>query len=65
MCYFEECDLIVDYDFLGMKNLIFYKCEKIKCECIFDCMFCGENGFVDISDFLVNLIKGFVKFECV
>ncbi|KAK4672828.1 FAD-dependent urate hydroxylase [Podospora pseudopauciseta] len=65
MCHLEECDSTADYDLSGTKNSTSYKCEKIKCECIPDRMLCGENGSVDISDFLVNLIKGPAKFECV
>ncbi|KAK4129190.1 hypothetical protein N657DRAFT_639762 [Parathielavia appendiculata] len=64
MCHLNECQSSADFDTSGGKNSTSYKCEKIRCECIPDRMLCGENGSVDISDFLVNMIRGPAKFEC-
>jgi ABC-type multidrug transport system ATPase subunit/ABC-type multidrug transport system permease subunit len=64
MCHLNECQSSADFDTSGGKNSTSYKCEKIRCECIPDRMLCGENGSVDISDFLVNEIRGPAKFEC-
>jgi ABC-type multidrug transport system ATPase subunit/ABC-type multidrug transport system permease subunit len=64
MCHLNECESSADFDPSGKKNSTSYKCNKISCECIPDRMLCGENGSVDISDFLVNMIKGPAKFEC-
>ena len=41
-----------------------YKCENVECKCIPDRMLCGENGSVDITDFLDQLIKGPATFDC-
>jgi len=43
-----------DYD----KNTTSYKCEKIQCSCIPGRMLCGEEGSIDIGDFLDQEIKG-------
>ncbi|KAI6025447.1 hypothetical protein EDC04DRAFT_2869360 [Pisolithus marmoratus] len=39
-------------------------CEHIKCKCIPGRFLCGEDGSVDISDFLVEEIRGPGKFSC-
>lgn len=64
MCHLNECESSADFDPSGRKNSTSYKCNKVSCECIPDRMLCGENGSVDISDFLVNMIRGPAKFEC-
>ncbi|KAK3309914.1 uncharacterized protein B0T15DRAFT_17866 [Chaetomium strumarium] len=64
MCHLNECQSSADFDQSGGKNSTSYKCEKIRCECIPDRMLCGKDGSVDISDFLVEEIRGPAKFEC-
>ncbi len=64
MCHLNECESSADFDTSRGKNSTAYKCEKVSCECIPDRMLCGENGSVDISDFLVNMIRGPARFEC-
>ncbi|KAK4152533.1 hypothetical protein C8A00DRAFT_16168 [Chaetomidium leptoderma] len=64
MCHLNECKSSADFDLSGNKNSTSYDCDKIRCECISDRMLCGENGSVDISDFLVDMIRGPAKFEC-
>lgn len=64
MCHLNECEASADFGSPDTKNATSYKCPKIRCECIPDRMLCGENGSVDISDFLVNEIRGPAKFEC-
>jgi len=63
MCHLNECQSSANFDPAG-KNSTSYKCEKIRCECIPNRMLCGENGSVDISDFLVEMIRGPARFEC-
>lgn len=46
------------------QNSTNYKCENIECKCIPDRMLCGENGSVDITEFLDELIKGPATFNC-
>lgn len=41
-----------------------YECDNLKCQCIQDRMLCGEDGSVDIGDFLKEEIKGPAKFSC-
>ncbi|KAL8934080.1 MAG: hypothetical protein Q9211_005416 [Gyalolechia sp. 1 TL-2023] len=43
-----------DYD----KNTTRYECEHIKCACVPGRMLCGEEGSIDIGDFLKEEIKG-------
>lgn len=62
MCHLNECDSSAQYD--EKRNSTSYKCDKVKCQCVPDRMLCGEGGSVDISEFLVEEIKGPAKFEC-
>ena len=61
-CSLDTCESSADntYD----QNSTSYKCEKIECKCIPDRMLCGENGSVDITDFLDQSIKGPATFSC-
>ncbi|KAG1821574.1 uncharacterized protein BJ212DRAFT_1332107 [Suillus subaureus] len=45
-------------------NTTIYACEHIKCKCIPDKFLCGEEGSVDISDFLTEEIRGPATFSC-
>ncbi|KAJ8594505.1 hypothetical protein M405DRAFT_930167 [Rhizopogon salebrosus TDB-379] len=45
-------------------NSTIYACEHIKCKCIPDKFLCGEEGSVDISDFLTEEIRGPASFSC-
>jgi ABC-type multidrug transport system ATPase subunit len=45
------------------RNITNYRCENIKCECVPDRMLCGEDGSVDIGDFLKESIKGPAEFR--
>ncbi|KAH8776158.1 ABC transporter-like protein [Hyaloscypha finlandica] len=49
-----------DYD----QNATNYRCEHINCKCIPDRMLCGENGSVDLTEFLDLSIKGPAEFNC-
>ncbi|KAK4144391.1 uncharacterized protein C8A04DRAFT_36639 [Dichotomopilus funicola] len=64
MCHLNECDSSADFNGNGGKNATSYKCDKIRCECIPDRMLCGENGSVDLGEFLEKEIRGPAKFEC-
>ncbi|KAF7289666.1 ABC transporter protein [Mycena chlorophos] len=41
-----------------------YDCEHIKCNCIPGRFICGEDGSVNIDDFLKEEIRGPAKFSC-
>lgn len=62
MCHLDECESSADLN--EKKNSTSYKCNKIACECIPDRMLCGENGSVDIGDFLAEEIRGPATFRC-
>ena len=47
------------------KNTTHYRCENIKCACVPDRMLCGEDGSIDIGDFLEESIKGPASFSSV
>ena len=64
MCHLEECVSTANFDIAGGKNSTSYECAKIKCECIPGRMLCGENGSIDISDFLSEMIQGPATFDC-
>ncbi|KAM0276864.1 hypothetical protein ACHAQH_006340 [Verticillium albo-atrum] len=61
-CHLTECDSKAIID--DKQNSTTYKCNKIECSCISDRMLCGENGSVDIGDFLDEEIKGPATFQC-
>ncbi|KAG5731018.1 putative ATP-dependent permease, partial [Termitomyces sp. T112] len=62
-CALDECDSEIKpgYD----TNSTIYACEKIKCSCVPGRFICGENGSVDIGEFLKEEIKGPASFSCV
>ncbi|KAF8176209.1 hypothetical protein K438DRAFT_81241 [Mycena galopus ATCC 62051] len=45
-------------------NVTTYACDHIKCSCIPDRFICGEDGSVNIDDFLKEEIKGPASFSC-
>ncbi|KAF5374447.1 hypothetical protein D9615_009108 [Tricholomella constricta] len=61
-CALEECtsENKPGYD----TNSTVYACEKIKCSCVPGRFICGEDGSVDIGDFLKEEIKGPASFSC-
>ncbi|KAI3404568.2 ADP1 [Candida oxycetoniae] len=59
------CDLnkcVLDYDL--SKNTTHYKCDNVACKCLPDRMLCGQDGSIDISEFLTETIKGPGDFVC-
>ncbi|EPS30476.1 hypothetical protein PDE_05427 [Penicillium oxalicum 114-2] len=60
-CELDTCDWGIqnDYD----TNTTHYKCENAHCSCIKDRFLCGENGSIDLSDFLDQEIKGPATFS--
>lgn len=55
-CTLDTCSFDAKNDF--DKNTTDYKCENIKCACIPGRMLCGEEGSIDIGEFLTESIKG-------
>jgi ABC-type multidrug transport system ATPase subunit/ABC-type multidrug transport system permease subunit len=59
------CDLSnCDYQYDLNTNSTHYKCENAQCSCLPGRMLCGENGSIDISDFLTHEIQGPADFSC-
>ncbi|TPX19090.1 uncharacterized protein E0L32_011251 [Thyridium curvatum] len=61
-CHLDECESSASFDEYANKTS--YECKKIECSCIPDRMLCGENGSVDLTDFLDQEIKGPATFKC-
>lgn len=61
-CGLNECKSTLDatYD----KNTTRYDCNSVSCECVPGRMLCGEDGSIDISEFLLYEIKGPATFSC-
>ncbi len=47
------------------RNTTLYKCDNIKCACVPGRMLCGEEGSIDIEEFLVEEIKGPASFSSI
>ncbi|ODQ51181.1 hypothetical protein SAICODRAFT_60202 [Saitoella complicata NRRL Y-17804] len=61
-CGLDTCTFELDtqYD----QNVTRYRCENIHCSCVPGRMLCGEEGSIDISEFLSETIRGPGSFEC-
>lgn len=46
-------------------NETHYNCDKIECACVPGRFLCGENGSVNIDDFLSEEVKGPGSFNCI
>ncbi|KAJ5895028.1 ABC transporter G family member [Penicillium taxi] len=60
-CELDNCkwDMQNDYDV----NSTSYKCQDLRCSCIPGRFLCGENGSIDLGDFLDQMIKGPATFS--
>ncbi|KAF9260110.1 hypothetical protein L218DRAFT_1079508 [Marasmius fiardii PR-910] len=61
-CALDGCSSRVKHGY--DTNTTMYECDKLKCSCVPGRFICGEDGSVDISDFLTEEIKGPAKFSC-
>lgn len=61
-CELEGCES--DSHNTRARNATNYACDKIKCSCIPGRFMCGENGSLDLTEFLDESIKGPATFEC-
>lgn len=59
-CGLDSCKLNYDLS----TNTSHYQCENVKCKCIPGRMLCGENGSIDISEFLTETIQGPGDYSC-
>ncbi|PLN84580.1 putative ABC transporter [Aspergillus taichungensis] len=62
-CGLDTCnwDLETTHD----QNVTSYRCDNISCRCIPGRMLCGEEGSIDIGEFLSESIKGPASFSTV
>ena len=60
-CALDECsaDMKIEED----RNITSYNCPHINCKCVPGRMLCGENGSIDLGDFLEQEIKGPASFK--
>ncbi|KAF7981305.1 hypothetical protein HWV62_34233 [Athelia sp. TMB] len=61
-CHLEECKSTSSAGY--ETNSTSYACDKIKCSCVPGRFICGEDGSVDIGEFLTESIKGPAEFSC-
>ncbi|KAJ1650668.1 FAD-dependent urate hydroxylase [Dispira simplex] len=61
-CKLDQCDFSEDHTYRS--NRTKYHCEQIACECMPGRKLCGEEGSIDITDFLVEEIQGPATFDC-
>ncbi|KAG9237451.1 putative ATP-dependent permease [Amylocarpus encephaloides] len=62
-CSLHNCTSSATHDI--KQNSTEYECKNIACKCIPDRMLCGENGSVDITDFLDESIRGPASYNCI
>ena len=60
-CALDSC--VWQAEDFDLKNTTSYRCENIKCKCIPGRMLCGEEGTIDIGDFLEESIRGPATFS--
>ncbi|CAG8460707.1 452_t:CDS:10 [Dentiscutata erythropus] len=61
-CHLNGCSF--DQEITSDGNTTEYHCDAIKCECVIGEMLCGKSGSIDLSDWLVEEIKGPADFKC-
>ncbi|EAS29262.3 ABC transporter [Coccidioides immitis RS] len=62
-CSLDTCEWATEVEY--GKNTTNYECEHIKCRCIPGRMLCGEDGSIDIGEFLEQDIKGPASFSTI
>ncbi|KAH9945126.1 uncharacterized protein BXZ73DRAFT_38891 [Epithele typhae] len=61
-CQLSECQSHSEHAI--ERNSTFYNCDKIECKCVPGRFICGEDGSLDITDFLKEYIHGPAAFTC-
>ncbi|KAK9712006.1 FAD-dependent urate hydroxylase [Basidiobolus ranarum] len=61
-CTLDHCEFREDRSYDG--NATYYTCPNIRCKCMPDEMLCGQEGSIDISEFLEEEIEGPASFKC-
>lgn len=60
-CKLNHCDW--DTDNTEDRNTTSYHCKEISCSCVPDRFLCGQDGSIDLTDFLLEDIKGPASFS--
>ena len=60
-CTLDTCASNAEHDY--DRNTTNYRCENIRCSCIEDRMLCGQEGTIDIGEFLDEAIRGPATFS--
>lgn len=56
-CSLKDCD----FDYAYTKSFAAYKCQSMKCKCVPGRMLCGENGSLDLTEWLDSKEEGPVR----
>ncbi|MCJ1233284.1 hypothetical protein MMC14_001239 [Varicellaria rhodocarpa] len=59
-CALDTCSWNTEHEY--NRNITAYTCENIRCKCIPGRMLCGEEGSIDIGEFLTESIAGPASF---
>ncbi|KAJ1980388.1 (ABC) transporter [Dimargaris verticillata] len=61
-CQLHDCAFSEERTYHNNQTL--YQCNQVQCECMAGRKLCGEDGSIDITDFLKEEIQGPASFEC-
>ncbi|KAI0359792.1 hypothetical protein OH77DRAFT_1419119 [Trametes cingulata] len=61
-CQLRSCESRAEHGY--DKNSTYYDCDTLECKCVPGRFICGEDGSLDITDFLKEQIKGPASFSC-
>ncbi|ORY03173.1 ABC transporter [Basidiobolus meristosporus CBS 931.73] len=61
-CTLDHCKFREDHSYDG--NATYYTCPNIRCKCMPGQILCGQEGSIDISEFLEEDIEGPASFKC-
>lgn len=60
-CALDHCDW--SFEATDTQNKTKYHCENVQCRCVPGRMLCGQDGSIDISEFLTEEIQGPAEFS--
>ncbi|KZP00597.1 hypothetical protein CALVIDRAFT_533600 [Calocera viscosa TUFC12733] len=63
-CALETCKSSLTPGYENGTDQLSYACDTLKCKCVPGKMLCGEEGSIDLSEFLTEAIKGPAEFKC-
>ncbi|EJU04900.1 hypothetical protein DACRYDRAFT_114221 [Dacryopinax primogenitus] len=63
-CALDTCKSTLTPGYENGTDQLLYDCDHVKCKCVPGKMLCGEEGSIDLSEFLTEAIKGPATFKC-